>query len=570
MKHNPNPFIVSLILVLIVALAAAPPPVGAQDNGCTHVVQAGDTLASIAALYGITVDDLLTLNNLTETAVLQVGQELVLPAEVCAAPAPTSAGLTDGIQGLDIPTATPGQEGFVIPTATPAQDTLAIPTATPGSGLVIPTATPGEPGPAGPSLPLLTTEQLQALTLQANDVPAEFAASQALEISYTQETIDFVREQAPDLADQIEAITNSYGWREIASADYALCQETLPISDIYSEVAQLNSPDAARAFVDDPQVWGIFEAFGYTVTPAANVHGFLAVLPPEPGDCFAQAAEYNMYIEYWGLLIDVAMTADANTDPELVKGLLDQLALAVIVRVDNFAGEPFPPTPVPAATEEAMPTLAPLPTEAGPLPTEALPPTQAAGPGVTLQDVERIMPTIPELGIPADTYAENLLLSGTFSIDEVVNFWQALGLTDIASVLQHNAQQNGAVGQVTRVWDTGEFCPPAGWGISLEADVMLFNTPEGASAFLNDPGYLQAFQAAGFALEVRGSGYLAVLSTPTVCGDALAYIVTAPYSRYVITAQVLTYLDSDEDIAVAVVDELLNFLIQKINQAGLQ
>jgi LysM repeat protein len=42
-------------------------------------VQAGDTLAEIAAEYGVTVSDLAALNNIDNIDRIEVGQELIIP-----------------------------------------------------------------------------------------------------------------------------------------------------------------------------------------------------------------------------------------------------------------------------------------------------------------------------------------------------------------------------------------------------------------------------------------------------------------------------------------------------------
>ncbi len=44
----------------------------------TYVVQAGDSLSTIAGSFGTTVDALMTANNLTST-IIEVGQELIIP-----------------------------------------------------------------------------------------------------------------------------------------------------------------------------------------------------------------------------------------------------------------------------------------------------------------------------------------------------------------------------------------------------------------------------------------------------------------------------------------------------------
>jgi len=54
-----------------------------------HVVQQGDNLLRIATLYGVTVERLLRDNDLEATAILQVGQELVIEDAALPADAPT-------------------------------------------------------------------------------------------------------------------------------------------------------------------------------------------------------------------------------------------------------------------------------------------------------------------------------------------------------------------------------------------------------------------------------------------------------------------------------------------------
>ncbi len=48
-------------------------------GGETYTVQEGDSPASIAAQYGITADELMTANGITDPASLQVGQVLTIP-----------------------------------------------------------------------------------------------------------------------------------------------------------------------------------------------------------------------------------------------------------------------------------------------------------------------------------------------------------------------------------------------------------------------------------------------------------------------------------------------------------
>lgn len=65
----------------LVWLAAAV-TVGAQDGGdLVHTVAAGETLISIANAYGVSLDELLALNELDPNAILPIGRQLVVILE---------------------------------------------------------------------------------------------------------------------------------------------------------------------------------------------------------------------------------------------------------------------------------------------------------------------------------------------------------------------------------------------------------------------------------------------------------------------------------------------------------
>jgi LysM repeat protein len=79
------------------ATGAAAPPVeqAPVSTFLTHTVQSGDTVSGIAAAYGVTIEELLAVNDLADPNVLSLGQVLSipLPAPPDAAPAaPTAEG----------------------------------------------------------------------------------------------------------------------------------------------------------------------------------------------------------------------------------------------------------------------------------------------------------------------------------------------------------------------------------------------------------------------------------------------------------------------------------------------
>jgi len=54
-------------------------PTPTPPTTVTHIVQSGEFLASIANQYGVTVDEILELNNITDPNRIDVGQEILIP-----------------------------------------------------------------------------------------------------------------------------------------------------------------------------------------------------------------------------------------------------------------------------------------------------------------------------------------------------------------------------------------------------------------------------------------------------------------------------------------------------------
>lgn len=75
-KSKLNAIILALV---IVALAVVPATAQDETAGVEYVVQAGDTLYGIAALFGVTVDEITAANGLASPDSLYVGQYLIIP-----------------------------------------------------------------------------------------------------------------------------------------------------------------------------------------------------------------------------------------------------------------------------------------------------------------------------------------------------------------------------------------------------------------------------------------------------------------------------------------------------------
>ena len=83
----------TLMALIVLATAVVAGPVGAQDGGDTpsptiHIVQPDETLFQIAMYYGTTVEAIVAANDILDARYITVGQELVIPRGTGQADAP--------------------------------------------------------------------------------------------------------------------------------------------------------------------------------------------------------------------------------------------------------------------------------------------------------------------------------------------------------------------------------------------------------------------------------------------------------------------------------------------------
>ena len=84
-------------------------PAPAAPSGDTYTVKSGDTLSAIAERLGVSVDELISLNSITDPTKLEVGQVLRIPSARVASPTPrrTPAASTPTPKATDSATNTP-------------------------------------------------------------------------------------------------------------------------------------------------------------------------------------------------------------------------------------------------------------------------------------------------------------------------------------------------------------------------------------------------------------------------------------------------------------------------------
>jgi len=100
----------------------------AADGSIRHIVKSGEFLVTIAQAYGISLDELLSLNNLSVESILQVGQELLIRKATHPLPALTSGTVI-------APTATLRPSLTPQPSHTPVVTAVPTPTPTRGPGV---------------------------------------------------------------------------------------------------------------------------------------------------------------------------------------------------------------------------------------------------------------------------------------------------------------------------------------------------------------------------------------------------------------------------------------------------
>lgn len=86
------------------ALIASPLPTPPPAAPTLHMVQSGETLGAIARLYGVSIEDLMRANNLSDPNVLAIGQQLVIPM---GGPDPTPTAVVETSPLPPLATATP-------------------------------------------------------------------------------------------------------------------------------------------------------------------------------------------------------------------------------------------------------------------------------------------------------------------------------------------------------------------------------------------------------------------------------------------------------------------------------
>ena len=89
MRIKTGSFIFVLLIVALSGCATVPkttqqPPQARPPSGFYHKVERGETLWRIARTYGIELDELLSINNISDSNRIEIGQSILIPAKANA------------------------------------------------------------------------------------------------------------------------------------------------------------------------------------------------------------------------------------------------------------------------------------------------------------------------------------------------------------------------------------------------------------------------------------------------------------------------------------------------------
>ncbi len=317
----------------------------------------------------------------------------------------------------------------------------------------------------GPTIPHLSDTQLLEIVSQPQYLPGSYrdTAKGSSHTTLMADSAADMRESWPLAGDRLEDISTRYGWEYFIGAEYDTCQPDRAISGINIDVSQLTSPEAARAFIDDVAVRAYFEALFYQTSDSTLVHGWVMnSLYTDEGVCFAEEDFYSLVFEHWGLLFSVDVRVQAGTDSALPVDMANQIALQIVQVVDTLYSSSFPATPMPNPAVESL--------------TASL----------TLDNLERVLPTADDVTLPAGTYLPNQDVSRIFTLNDIVTSYRSLNLTALADALSEAGTTHGMLGQGVRLWEPIEDCPSI-YGISIEIDVALFQNADGPTGYMADP-----------------------------------------------------------------------------------
>ena len=188
---------------------------------------------------------------------------------------------------------------------------------------------------------------------------------------------------------------------------------------------------------------------------------------------------------------------------------------------------------------------------------------------LTLDNLERVLPTADDVTLPAGTYLPNQDVSRIFTLNDIVMSYRSLNLTALADALSEAGTTHGkTLGKGVRLWEPIEDCPSI-YGISIEIDVALFQNAEGPTGYMANPVFQQAWIGTGLLsrFEPQPDGSMLVygfLPSNHHCGPAKIIERMVALDRVLVTTAMTTYQEVTDADALEIVDAVSMFALAKI------
>lgn len=404
----------------------------------------------------------------------------------------------------------------------------------------------------GIELSRLSTDERYAVLPARSDLPAALSEASggdpvALDLDADQSVLSLAED--PSATGRFAQIRSTHGWTAATSITYNTCalvgQDT---AFVRAMVSQMLTTQQARALVNDALLQGYYQVLGYRLTPSEALHGWtITSREPVSGKCYAQEYETMMIFDHLGLVIVLQTNTSAEADPALGRTTLEALAARIFANIESLDAlqtVSIPPTPVPEDRASRLLTGA-----------------------VTPNALSRLIGSTADWDLDV-LYEQDDTLSRLLTLEELVAFYESFGQPaqlQLAEAIDRAGRRFGLIAEQIRVWEPQTACPPESPS-RLEMDLLLFERPAGAEAYLRDLNLQNAWRGTGLYDEFNLSeeGVYAFGSATTGCGAMQTVQKSVTFERLLLHLSIVIPASIPREDAIAQVDAMMDSTLREL------
>ncbi len=401
----------------------------------------------------------------------------------------------------------------------------------------------------GVELSRLSTDEVYAVLPAQSDLPEALSAATGgeplvIDLNTDQRAISLSED--PAARDRFVQIRNAYGWTSATSVTYNTCtligQNTAFVRAL---VSQMPTTQQGRALVNDARLQGYYKVLGYRLTPSETLHGW-AITSREPvaGNCYAQEYQTLMVFDHLGLVVVLQTNTSADAEPALGRATLEALAARIFANIeglDALQTVSIPPTPIPEDRAGALLTAQ-----------------------VRRETLGQLIGSTGDWDLNV-FYNTNDDESMSLTLEELVAYYQEIGSATLAAAVDQAGRRYGLIAEEVRVWGPEVVCPqdaPA----RIEMDLLLFERPAGADAYLRDLSLQNAWRGTGLYSEFSLSedGVYAFGSISNACGAMQIIQKSVTFERLLLHLSVVIPASVPREDATAQVDVMMDATLKEL------